>query len=305
MQTILIVFMTNISNVLRNRLSLLIFFCVLTLLSGCSHERKDQFDSLSTSITEETLEIISVCNAGYAIQTSAQLNIELGKFRQSSSGFFFLGLAAKEELRGLLLLSDSVTPENIDTVYRSYIRCVEGKRSTEELISIIENRYNTVKDDLITYERYEELDIFEEHYDDYISALERNQRVLAHELLASITRSLISTSVKIEETEGARINFLFSLDGMDESKSLSQRLVDEIRNDPDSARLRRRNKSINECTESVKAITLDVEGIFNIRQSCEKRIDNQILIQRVSGKCISPLTPDRKMQCLEQLFGGE
>jgi hypothetical protein len=179
---------------------------------------------LSTSIgfakqpSKATLEIISVCSAGYSIALDAGVQVEVADVAE---GRVKGSVQLAKRLQGAFMTLAKVSEERAVELYRSYINCVQAQRSVAELLAILRQRHDKIATQLSEDGLNGELDAFRALYARYVEEIQANQRVAAHETGREIQTLLIETELRSKNSSFGTSRYVFSK-SQSNSKELSK-----------------------------------------------------------------------------------
>lgn len=266
-----------------------IYIVVAVFITGCN-------ESTIQPIDDHVLSTIATCNAGYQINTRADLSVSISRSINSGAT---LQAGKKQELKGLLLNSTKVTSENVDSIYRSYLNCVKGERSLEELLIVLEPRRESVKSELVDFGENESAEDFDAAYLRYIDALRKNHHIAAHESLAQIYRILAKAHLSILSSEGESVTFIFSRDDVAPIPLLAPTVVTKHQ----QMRMEERNKptALESCVSSLISVGIDIDLTISPSEYCYSELRSRNL-HRLLDPCDSMLSPEDVDDCLRDRF---
>lgn len=157
--------------------------------------------------SDEVIARIATCNAGFNITFDVDGRLAAQRF---AAGEVSAGATLKRSFVGAYLQTAEVTEENAIMLYQEYVSCIDGSRSRDELIVLLDSRKQALISKLESLGLPDVEVSFLELYDGYVDAIQENRRIVAHESMREITELLVRTSIDLEQNDGIRVRLFLS-----------------------------------------------------------------------------------------------
>lgn len=162
----------------------------LISLAGCF--------SNNATVDEATHNRIAVCSNGSKVTLKGQLQSKLFSLVEKGVS---TGGEISTEVKGHFLDIADVSEENAVKLYESYVRCIQGEASTEELLAVERNNFLNTNKALQKSGLVDQSIALQTDYMNYVNAIRKGQRIAEAEANVRYKKTLESAKQQLDSLQ--------------------------------------------------------------------------------------------------------